>query len=129
MTELITKIKYLPDVTCVYRKNDSSISGEVAKNYLKNINFISSCREVLSDFKAENKITDIILLQKIEAQLQHWLLTSFSMSIQNNNTSLAKELWQKIEQNSSPTPLKYQLLNSSTYLGSLGKWLIKSYYN
>ena len=122
------KVKYIPDVTCVYRKNENSISGEVAKNYLKNIKFMSSCRAVLTDFKKEKQITEPILLKKIDAQLQHWLLTSFSMSLQNHNTNLAKELWKEVKENPTPIPFKYQLLNASASLGFLGKGLINFYY-
>ncbi|TXB63702.1 glycosyltransferase [Vicingus serpentipes] len=122
------KLKYLPDVTCVYRKNDTSISGVVAKNYLTNINFINSCREVLTDFTIENSISDPTLLQKIDAQLQHWLLTSFSMSLQNHNLTLAKQLWLTIKHNPTPIPIKYKILNLSAALGIFGKGLINFYY-
>ena len=124
----IGKFKYISESTCVYRKNNESASGKLGENYLKNINFISSCREVLSDFTKKRETVDKDLLQKIEAQLQHWLLTSFSMSLQNYNTNLAKDLWIEIKENRTPTPFKYQLLHKSMYLGVLGKGLINSYY-
>jgi len=125
---LVGEYKYLPDVTCVYRRNSNSIMESNLLDYKKQLKFIDSSREVLIDFLKEQIINDPNVIKKIKNKINTWLLIPFSMSLQHNDLQLAQEYWTKIKINKEPIPFKYKLLHFSTFLGPLGKLLIKIYY-
>jgi glycosyltransferase involved in cell wall biosynthesis len=122
-----SKLKYLPDITSVYRRNLNSVSAS-SISLLKKVTFNLSWVEILKDFIDKNNISDIKLLRKTEPLIQLSLLNAFSMSLQANDTQLAKSIWKDLKLNKTPIPFKHQLLHKSISLGALGKWLINYYY-